>query len=139
MGQVNDLMMIEKASKILIVDDDPFVRDILAFILDAADYAVVAADNGFDAFEMCSSDPSIRLLVSDINMPVMSGLDLIRELRKHNVEIPVVVLTGDSEVAAAKEALACGASEYLIKDESIRDSLLAAVEKALESHRSGRR
>jgi DNA-binding NtrC family response regulator len=131
-------MMSEKDLKILIVDDDPFVRDILAFILDAADYAVVTAENGFEAFELCSSDPGIGLLVSDINMPVMSGLDLTKELRKHQVEIPIVVLTGDGGVAAARDALACGASEYIIKDESIQDTILSAVEKALESDRSRR-
>ena len=124
----------EKTPKVLIVDDDPFVRDMLTFILEAGEYEVVAAENGFEAFEKCTSDPSIELLISDLNMPVMSGLELTRELRKHNVAIPIIVLTGDSEVAAAAEAVRSGANGYLVKDENIADAVLEALEKTLVRH-----
>ena len=125
----------EKTPRVLIVDDDPFVRDMLTFILEAGEYEVVVAENGFEALEKCTSDPGIELLVSDLNMPVMSGLELTRELRKHNVAIPIIVLTGDSEVAAAAEAVRSGANGYLVKDENIADAVLDALEKTLPRHR----
>jgi CheY-like chemotaxis protein len=124
----------EKTPRVLIVDDDPFVRDMLTFILETAEYEVVVADNGFEAFEKCTSDPGIELLVSDLNMPVMSGLELTRELRKHNVAIPIIVLTGDSEVVAAGEAVRSGANGYLVKDENIADAVLDALERTLPRH-----
>lgn len=125
-----------RTARVLVVDDDSFVRDMLTFILEAGGYDVVAAENGFEAFEKCTSDPKIELLVSDMNMPVMSGLDLTRELRKHNVHIPIVVLTGDSEVAAAKETIESGANHFLVKDENIGDTILDAVENVLSAHQS---
>jgi len=125
----------EKIPRVMIVDDDPFVRDMLTFILEAGEYEVVVAENGFEAFEKCTSDPCIELLISDLNMPVMSGLELTRELRKHNVAIPIIVLTGDSEVAAAGEAVRSGANGYLVKDENIADAVLDALEKTLPRHR----
>jgi len=126
-----------KTVRVLVVDDDSFVRDMLTFILEAGGYDVVAAENGFEAFEKCTSDPAIDLLVSDMNMPVMSGLDLTRELRKHNVGIPIIVLTGDSEVAAAREAVQSGANHFIVKDENIGETILDAVEKMSSAHRSG--
>ena len=126
----------ENTVKILIVDDDPFVRDMLTFILEAGEYEVSTAENGFEAFEKCTSDPTIGLLISDMNMPVMSGLELTRELRKQNVDIPILVLTGDGEIAAAGEAVRSGANGFLVKDENIWDTILDALAKMLAAHPS---
>ena len=121
--------------RILVVDDDPFVREILEFVLQAGDYAVETAEDGAQAFRKCLSNSGIDLVVSDMNMPVMSGLDLTRELRRHSMDVPIILLTGDGEVPAALRAMESGANAYLVKDENIQDTILVALEKALEENR----
>jgi len=123
-----------KTAKVLIVDDDPFVRDMLSFVLESGGYDVTVAENGFEAFEKCISDPGIEILVSDLNMPVMSGLDLTRELREHNVDIPIIVLTGDSAAASVGEAGRSGADYFLVKDESIGETILDVLERVLRAY-----
>ena len=126
--------MSQENPRILVVDDDPFVREILEFVLQAADYLVETAEGGAEALNKCLADPGIDLIVSDMNMPGMSGLDLTMELRRNNVDIPIIVLTGDSEIPAALKAMESGANDYLVKDEDIQDMILMALEKALEEY-----
>lgn len=125
----------EKA-RILIVDDDPFVREILEFVLNAEGYAVETAENGVEAMEKCIFGPELGLILSDLNMPEMGGLELTRELRNSEVDIPILVLTGGNEVQAALSAVRNGASSYLIKDEHIQETVLDAVERALREYGS---
>lgn len=126
--------MSQENPRILVVDDDPFVREILELVLQDADYLVETAEGGAEAFNKCLADPGIDLIVSDMNMPGMSGLDLTMELRRNNVDIPIIVLTGDSEIPAALKAMESGANDYLVKDEDIQDTILMALEKALEEY-----
>lgn len=128
--------MSEENPRILVVDDDPFVREILEFVLQAGDYAVETAEGGTEALEKCLSNREIELVVSDMNMPGISGLELTKELRKNGFDMPIIVLTGDSDKPAAGEALESGANACLIKDEDIQDTILVAVEKALKEYRS---
>lgn len=64
---------------ILVVDDDPFIRDILVSILENGDYSVETARNGAEALERYSSDPGRNLILSDMDMPGMNGLELIQK------------------------------------------------------------
>lgn len=121
--------------RILVVDDDPFVREILEFVLQASDYAVETAQGGDEALEKCLSNQGIDLVVSDMNMPGMSGLELTRELRKNGIDIPIIVLTGDSDKPAAEQALESGANECLLKDEDIQETILVSIEKTLGEYR----
>ncbi|MDO8463684.1 MAG: response regulator [Gallionella sp.] len=126
----------EKTIKILVVDDDSLIREFLSDILLASGkYEVVSAENGQAALELYRQSADIGLILSDINMPVMDGLSLIRELRRERAEVPVVVLTGNSEISIAIEALNSGANDYLVKDENIQDTVVLAVDKALEKKR----
>ncbi|MCP4105390.1 MAG: response regulator [Desulfobacteraceae bacterium] len=120
--------------KVLVVDDDAFVRDMLGVILESENYIVETAENGVDALVRYSDDPGKNLIISDMDMPEMNGLELIRQVRKINTDIPIIILTGNNEISVALEAINKGASDYLLKDENIQDTILIAVQKVIEKH-----
>lgn len=129
------IVMAKQKLKILVVDDDPFIRDMLAVILESNDYSTDTAVNGIEALQKYSADSDIGLIVSDMNMPEMNGLELINALRNNNkTDVPVIVLTGNDEVSVAIEAINCGANDCLVKDENIQDTILISVEKVLEKY-----
>lgn len=121
--------------KILVADDDAFVRDMLCAILESVDYTVETASNGSEALKKYLSDKSFDLIISDMNMPEMSGLDIIKEIRRDGNIVPIIILTGNSEIAIAIDALKSGANDYLLKDENIQDTILIAVDKVMENYR----
>ncbi|QPJ62986.1 MAG: response regulator [Candidatus Nitronauta litoralis] len=122
--------------KILVVDDDSFVRDILADILESSGYLVVTAENGQEGINLINSESGLDVIISDIHMPVLDGLGLIRKLRtEENSEIPIIVLSGNNEVAVAIEAINLGANDYLLKDENLQDTVLLSIEQVLEKKR----
>lgn len=121
-----------KRPKILIVDDDPFIRDVLSDILETGQCAVHTAENGEVAFGKCSQAAGFDLIISDINMPVMGGLALIKKLRGIDIETPIIVLSGNNEISTALSAIKEGAGDYLLKDENIQDTIVLAVNRALE-------
>lgn len=124
-----------KRTKILIVDDDPFMRDVLSDILETSQYTVHTAENGEVAFGKCSQAAGFDLIISDIHMPVMGGLALIKKLRGIDIETPIIVLSGNNEISTALSAIKEGAGDYLIKDENIQDTVVLAVDRALEKQR----
>lgn len=121
-------------TKILVVDDDSLIRDIIGMVLEDQGYDIRKAENGAEAIINHHGDPA-DLIVSDMNMPEVDGLELIKSLRGAGDVVPVIILTGNSEIATAIEALKSGASDYLIKDENIQDTVTISVEKVLEKHR----
>lgn len=121
-------------TRILVVDDDQFVRDMLAMILEAGGYGVETAENGVDAVNKLNSGLQANVVISDMNMPEMDGSELIREIRQGNEDIPIIILTGNNEVSVAIGAIRAGANDYLLKDENIQDTVILAVEKALEKY-----
>ena len=100
-------------SKILIVDDEPMIRRILSTRLTMAGYEVVLATNGEEALE-CFKKESPDLVVLDVMMPKMNGLEVCQELRK-TTEIPIVMLTALGDVADRITGLQLGADDYLPK------------------------
>lgn len=94
--------------KALIVDDDPFVSELLAEILASEGCAVDTAGDGNEAYNKFHADPDISVVISDLNMPGMDGLQLLRKLRDENVGVPFVMLTGNNEISSAKEAIKKG-------------------------------
>jgi len=121
-------------AKILVVDDDSLIRDIIGMVLEDQGYVVRKAGNGAEALIIHQGEP-IDLIVSDMNMPEVDGLELIKKLRAAGELVPVIILTGNSEIATAIAALKSGASDYLLKDENIQDTITFAVDKVLDKHR----
>jgi CheY-like chemotaxis protein len=122
-------------TKILVVDDDPLARDMLAAILDAAGYEVETAENGLEAVIKWRSGLGADVIISDMNMPEMDGNELISEFRKNDEDVPIIILTGNNEVSVAIEAIRNGANEYLLKDENIQEAVILSVEKVVEKVR----
>ena len=121
--------------RVLVADDDPFVSEMLAEILQSEGCAVQTAGDGCEAYNKFLADPDIDIIISDMNMPGMNGLQLIRKLRDENVDVPIVILTGDNEISAAIEAIKKGANDYILKDENIQDMVIPSVEKVLEEYK----
>lgn len=120
--------------KLLIVDDDPFVLDMLSSILAATGYNIQTAENGKEAFLILQEQPDIGLVISDMNMEEMSGLELIRQIRDTGADLPIIILTVNENVTIAIEALKSGASDYLLKDENIAETIPVAVERVMDKY-----
>ena len=119
----------------LIADDDPFVSEMLAEILQSEGCAVQTAGDGCEAYDKFLADPDIDIIISDMNMPGMNGLQLIGKLRDANIDVPIVILTGNNEISAAIEAIKKGANDYILKDENIQDTVIPSVNKVLEEYK----
>jgi len=115
--------------RILVVDDEQAVRDLLAKTLTMADYDVDTAGDGPAAIDRLRA-VTYDLLITDLKMPGMDGLSVIREARKINAELPVVVITGYSTEASAIEAINLGVAGYLTKPFRL-PRILAAAARAL--------
>ena len=122
--------------KILVVDDDVLTREYLSELLLSADeYAVDSVENGLEALNRLQQDADIGLVVSDMNMPVMDGLSLIKTIRRNGMDVPIIVMSGNNEISVAIEAINSGANDYLVKDENIQDTVLLAVGRVIEKKR----
>jgi DNA-binding response OmpR family regulator len=100
-------------ARILIVEDDRRVSSLLADLL-RSDHAVRVVDNGETAVETLASDrPDIVLL--DVNLPGVSGLEVLRHVRAYDPNVPVIMITGTSDDAAIATALMRGAFAYIPK------------------------
>ena len=121
--------------KLLIVDDEPLVQIGVSSMLDWNSYNITicgTASNGEIALHMIEEDMP-DLVICDIKMPVMDGLQLLKYCRETYGELPVfLILTSYEEFQLAKEALKYGVLDYLVKLELDRDSLSTAVQKALD-------
>ena len=100
--------------RILVVDDDPAVLELLGKSLQLSDYEVDLCGDGPSGLERLSAS-DYDLLIVDLKMPGMDGLSVIREARRRNQELPVIIVTGFSTEANAIEAINLGVSGYLTK------------------------
>jgi putative nucleotidyltransferase with HDIG domain len=116
---------------ILVVDDDVSVRTIVAAMLEPAGYEPVLASSAEEAIAKINNGLEPRLILSDIVMTGMTGLRLLDHVRERHSEIPIVMVSGVSDVAVAIGTLRNGAYDYLLKPFE-RDQLLGTVLRALE-------
>lgn len=100
--------------RILVVDDEQAVRDLLVKTLTMADYEVDTADDGASALDRLRSS-DYDLLITDLKMPGMDGLSVIRQARQQSMALPIIIITGYSTEASAIEAINLGVSGYLTK------------------------
>ncbi len=117
--------------RILVVDDEPFIRDMIVSFLkeDSAENMVVGeAINGENAYNFLSSH-EVDLVITDIKMPVMDGLDLIRKVRVINPRIGFIVLSAYDEFHLVKQAFQIGARDYLLKSEITSEELLDVIDR----------
>jgi CheY-like chemotaxis protein len=100
--------------KILLVDDEPDIIEVIQDRLEAYGFTVITAGTGLEALRKLSVEKFDGVFL-DVKMPEMGGIEALEEIRKRDEKIPVIIITSSSSQEAAIEALAKGASEYLLK------------------------
>jgi DNA-binding NtrC family response regulator len=118
--------------RILIVDDEEFVRESLVEVLSAAGYATATASSVGEALAALSSQ-SVQAVLTDLRMPDRDGMELLRELRRLGGAVPVVMMTGVGTVRDAVEAIKSGAYDFLQKPIDAEQMLLV-TQRAVEHH-----
>src|SRR5438477_544807 len=125
-------------AKILVVEDDPDIRKILELYLGEKGFRVKMADGAPRALELLGEEP-IDLILSDVRMPGMSGLDLLRHVKEQDPEIQLVLMSAYSSVKDAVEAIQLGAADYVEKPIDFRRLervLHTVLEKCQLQHRT---
>lgn len=122
--------------KILVVDDSPGTREVIQRNLSSKGYQVFTASGVVEALEVLSST-SIELVITDLKMPKISGMDLMRHVRENLKDTEVMMITGFPSIEGAVEAVKTGAEEYLPKPFT-DEELFSAVRRVLEKHRARR-
>jgi two-component system response regulator FixJ len=115
-----------------VVDDDPAMRDSLAFLLDVNGFAPKAYESA-NAFLSGAAIELPTCVVSDIRMPGLSGIELVRELKARGAACPVILITGHGDVALAVEAMKAGAVDFIEKPFDDQ-ALIGAIRAALVAH-----
>lgn len=115
--------------RVLLVDDEPLLRDVMTDLLTEAGYVVSACANGREALQELEGS-RYDAVISDVRMPDMDGLELLRAVREKDLDLPFVLLTGGPSLDTALEAVEWGALQYLIKPVSA-DTLLATAARAV--------
>src|SRR5438132_7333023 len=115
--------------RVLVVDDEASIRDLLAKTLALAEYDVDVAPDGRSALDRMRVYP-YDLLIADLKMPGMDGLAVIREAKRYKSDLPVIIITGFSTESSAIEAVNLGVAGYLTKPFRV-PQVLAAAAKAL--------
>lgn len=121
--------MVQQRLNVLIVDDDESIRDMLTIVLKDENYNVLTAEDGNKALIHLKKN-KINLVISDIKMPDMDGIELLNEIKKKSEKIPVIMITGHASTIDAIEAMKIGAEQYITKPFNI-DELKVVIEKAI--------
>lgn len=113
--------MNDEAACILVVDDDMFSAELTAMVLESAGYQYVIAEGGLDALEKMVQTPSFGAVVSDLNMPLIDGVQLFDTLRERGYAQPFILLSGQEPEAL--KAAHPGIDAVLQKDETFQETL----------------
>jgi two-component system, OmpR family, phosphate regulon response regulator PhoB len=118
-------------STVLLAEDDPDIRHLVAFKLGRAGLAVLEAADGRSALELARRTPP-DLVVLDVRLPQLSGIEVCRELRAgpRTSDVPIIMVTAGARPQDMEQAYAAGATDYVVKPFSPR-ALLARIESAL--------
>jgi two-component system response regulator HydG len=121
--------------RVLVVDDDPAVLTAVSRVLDRGGCDVVSVSDPPKAQELLAHDPTIDVAVLDVMLPHVSGLDLLREAKARRPHMAVVMMTANSSVESAVQAVKAGAFDYLTKPFESLEMILLTVRRAWEHHR----
>jgi two-component system, chemotaxis family, chemotaxis protein CheY len=116
---------------ILVVDDSESIRELVAMTLETAGYTVFKSPDGQDALLQLQT-LELNLVITDLNMPHLDGIGLLREIRKDTTKagLPVLLLTTESQLTKKDEAKAAGATGWIVKPFA-QDKLLSVVQKVI--------
>ncbi|MEZ4648125.1 MAG: sigma-54 dependent transcriptional regulator [Candidatus Eisenbacteria bacterium] len=119
--------------RVLVVDDDRGIREAIPMLLEDGGWESVTAENGRAALEVLSRE-SVAVVLTDVTMPVMDGMELLNELRVRHAGVPVVMISAHGELETAIEAVRNGAYDYLVKPLEEK-RLLHTLDRAVEHSR----
>ncbi|MGB2698649.1 MAG: response regulator [Candidatus Zixiibacteriota bacterium] len=119
--------------KILVIDDELFVRELLQEFLSKEGYNVYLAESGEKAIDLIKANP-VEIALIDLKMPGMDGISTLKEIKKIAPETIAVILTGYPTIESSVEALRSGAYDYVVKPFKLND-LKNTIEKALNEYR----
>lgn len=123
----------QNLKRILAVDDEPSMRRLLEISLRQAGYQPVSAGNGVEALQIIKAE-QIDLVVSDLHMPTMNGLELLKAIRIENEALPLIMVTAQGEISTAVAAMKLGAADYILRPFDL-ETLEVAIAKALSVQR----
>ncbi|MCZ6821012.1 MAG: response regulator, partial [Calditrichaeota bacterium] len=123
--------------RILIADDEPSITAGLSALLEIEDYRVATVNNGAEALKLLRKG-NFDLILADLMMPGLTGLDILREVNKAKLPIEVIIITGQGSIDTAVEAMKEGAYDYLTKPVDPK-RIRSIIPKALERHELVRR
>jgi DNA-binding NtrC family response regulator len=118
------------AKTVLVVDDDPTQRRLIQAVLDREGYEVVHAENGRDALERLQHGGGADVVLLDLVMPGLSGMDTLKEARAAGVRSPFVVLTATGGIDTVVKAMQAGAQDFFVKPAS-PERILISIRNAL--------
>lgn len=121
--------------KILIIEDDPDIRDIIKFQLEQADHQVIEASNGEEGIDLMKKGSNllqVGLIIVDIRMPKVNGVEVINYIKANAPSIPIMVVTGYPDTLLAVNLLQQGVKDYLVKPVD-KETLLNKVSAILSS------
>jgi two-component system sensor histidine kinase and response regulator WspE len=121
-----------KRRKVLVVDDSPLTRELLASLLDAVGFEVTTAADGEEAFERLKKEP-VELVVTDLEMPRLDGFGLTRRLKAHPTlsRLPVVIVTTRGSASDRQQGMEAGADAFITKGDLVRQDLVDVVSRLL--------
>jgi len=120
-------------AKILIADDEQKMRHLLSMILESAGHAVESVGDGSQAFSLLQ-EARFDMVITDIKMPVMTGMELLHEIKKADIPCPVIIITAFATIDSAVESMRLGASDFITKPFET-DQIHLAVERTLNISR----
>ena len=121
------------AIRVLLVDDEPVFVDTMSKVLKARGYGIGAAAGGVEALEELRFN-RYDVVVLDLRMPGMDGIETLERIRKHDPLLPVILLSGHADMSKAVEAMQHGAVDYMLKPAPV-DKLCERIRSAIE-HRN---
>ena len=124
--------MIGERLKILVVDDDDSIRGYITKLLSQNGYTVLSASNGKDALQKLRIESEVSLVILDILMPEMDGMETLCEIRKFSKELPVLMLSALGQTNIIVKAMKAGATDYLVKpfeEEELDLAIIKSIEK----------
>lgn len=119
--------------KILVIDDSESIREIISVGLKNTGYDVIKGTNGQEGLQILEKHHNIKLILTDLNMPVMDGISLVREIRKTEKHkyTPIILITTESHPQKQEEARKAGATGWIIKPFA-NDKLISVIKKVMK-------
>lgn len=119
--------------QILVVDDDSLACEMTAAVVESVGHEALLAENAVEAMEKLAAAPGIDMVISDMNMPLVSGIELFRELRSQGINLPFILLTGDNPDGLLAEEPTLDAC--MIKDFTIEETLPRMIANVMARYR----